>query len=57
MKKWKTKTAVAIMFVTLMLGTVGCGGVKMTTDQTEQPDETTENAPVKMALNAAGMAV
>lgn len=48
MKKWKTKTAVAIMFVTLMLGTVGCGGVKMTTDQTEQPDETTENAPVKM---------
>lgn len=48
MKKWKTKTAVAIMFVTLMLGTVGCGGVKMTTDQTEQPDETTEKAPVKM---------
>lgn len=48
MKKWKTKTAVAIMFVTLMLGTVGCGGVKMTTDQTEQPDETTEKAPVQM---------
>ena len=48
MKKWKSKTAVVTMFVALMLGTAGCGSVKMTTDQTEQPDETTENAPVKM---------
>lgn len=48
MKKWKSKTAVVTMFVALMLGTAGCGSVKMTTDQSSQAVETTENSPVKM---------
>lgn len=48
MKKWKSKTAVVTMFVALLLGTAGCGSVKMTTDQSSQAVETTENSPVKM---------
>lgn len=48
MKKWKSKTAVVTMFVALMLGTAGCGSVKMTTDKNSQSEETTESSPVKM---------
>ncbi|MDD6071914.1 MAG: S41 family peptidase [Clostridiales bacterium] len=48
MKKWKSKTAVVVMFVTLMLGTAGCGSVKMTTDKNSQTEETTESSSVKM---------
>lgn len=52
MKKWKKKAAVMAAITLVLVGTAGCGSVKMTTANSTEADAAAENEPVKMLSNS-----